>query len=227
MNLLDRAKRFARIQLGIKKLKREATSHLDDPAELVAVVSRYRNNLLKPIQIPGELAALVRDVRRLKPQRVLEIGTANGGTLFLWTQLAQPNATIVSIDLPGGKFGGGYTVWQGITYRRFANKNQKLHLLREDSHTPAALEKTRRLFKGEPLDMLFIDGDHTYEGVKKDWEMYSPLVRPGGMIAFHDIAGNYDDTQVKRLWDSIKTDFEHQEYVLDANGYYGLGLLSK
>jgi hypothetical protein len=70
--------------------------------------------------------------------------------------------------------------------------------------------------------MLFIN-----EGVKKDWEMYSPLVRPGGMIAFHDIAGNYDDTQVKRLWDSIKTDFEHQKYVLDTNGYYGLGLLSK
>jgi hypothetical protein len=34
---------------------------------------------------------------------------------------------------------------------------------------------------------LFIDGDHTYEGVRRDFEMYSPLVRKGGIIAFHDI----------------------------------------
>jgi predicted O-methyltransferase YrrM len=37
------------------------------------------------------------------------------------------------------------------------------------------------------LDFLFIDGDHTYKGVKEDFEMYSPLVRKGGVIAFHDI----------------------------------------
>jgi len=36
-------------------------------------------------------------------------------------------------------------------------------------------------------DFLFIDGDHTYEGVEGDFEMYSPLVRRGGIIAFHDI----------------------------------------
>jgi hypothetical protein len=37
------------------------------------------------------------------------------------------------------------------------------------------------------VDFLFIDGDHSYEGVKKDFEMYSPLVKSGGLIAFHDI----------------------------------------
>jgi hypothetical protein len=38
----------------------------------------------------------------------LEIGTARGGTLFFLTRLASPHATIVSVDLPGGPFGGGY-----------------------------------------------------------------------------------------------------------------------
>jgi hypothetical protein len=57
--------------------------------------------------------------------------------------------------------------------------------------------------------------------------MYSPLVRPGGMVVFHDIAGNYDDTQVKKLWDSLKPNFEHREYAVDPKGLYGIGVLVK
>jgi len=37
-----------------------------------------------------------------------------------------------------------------------------------------------------PIDFLFIDGDHSYEGVKKDWELWSPLVSVEGRIALHD-----------------------------------------
>jgi hypothetical protein len=57
--------------------------------------------------------------------------------------------------------------------------------------------------------------------------MYSQLVRPGGMIVFHDIAGNYDDTQVKKLWDAIKSDFKYKEYSVHPAGLYGIGLFSK
>jgi len=38
----------------------------------------------------------------------------------------------------------------------------------------------------EPLDVLYIDGDHTYEGVKADYERHAPRVKPGGVIFFHD-----------------------------------------
>lgn len=37
------------------------------------------------------------------------------------------------------------------------------------------------------LDFLFIDGDHNYEGVKKDWDLYSTLLNKGALVAFHDI----------------------------------------
>ena len=38
------------------------------------------------------------------------------------------------------------------------------------------------------LDLLFIDGDHSYEGVKADWDAYKSLLRPGSIVVFHDIA---------------------------------------
>jgi len=49
--------------------------------------------------------------------------------------------------------------------------------------------------------VLFPDGDHSYEGVKRDFEMYSPLVRPGGIIAFHDTV--FMDG-VRRFWAELK-----------------------
>lgn len=212
---------------GLRKLKRQADARLDRAEELVDLTFKTSHAFFRPFQIEEELAELVRNVRQLRPQTVLEIGTARGGTLLLWTRLAKPDAVIVSIDLPGGKFGSGYSKLRATVYRRFREKSQKLHLLREDSHSAKTLEKVRQIFGSKQIDLLFIDGDHTFEGVKADWEMYSTLVRPGGMIVFHDIAGNYDDTQVKRLWDSIKPGFEHREYVCPQNGTYGVGILYK
>lgn len=36
------------------------------------------------------------------------------------------------------------------------------------------------------IDFIFIDGDHSVEGIKKDWELYAPKIRPGGYMLLHD-----------------------------------------
>lgn len=52
---------------------------------------------------------------------------------------------------------------------------------------------------------LFIDADHRYSGVRADFELYAPLVRPGGLIAFHDISDNTQPgVEVNKLWSEIK-----------------------
>jgi len=67
------------------------------------------------------------------------------------------------------------------------------------------------------LSFLFIDGNHTYKGVKKDFEMYSNLVGEGGLIAFHDIVqGPLESVgDVPSFWNEIKYDFDHVEFVKD------------
>jgi predicted O-methyltransferase YrrM len=227
MNPLDRVMRYARAYTGLGKLNRLTASMADRPADLISESFSYSDAFLQPIQVPEELARLLEDVRTLNPRTVLEIGTSMGGTLYLWTRLAQPDGTIVSVDLPGGKFGGGYSPLRTPIYRRFGRLEQKLHLMRANSHEAATLQEVKGLFGGTEIDFLFIDGDHTYEGVKQDWEMYSPLVRQGGLIVFHDVAGNYEETQVKRFWDSIKTGYPHREYMFHPRGHYGIGVLFK
>jgi hypothetical protein len=46
-----------------------------------------------------------------------------------------------------------------------------------------------REWAGGPVDLVFIDGDHSPEAVREDWEVWSPHVCPGGHVAFHDANG--------------------------------------
>ncbi len=166
--------------------------------------------------------------RSSRPRVVLEIGTAGGGTLFLFTRVADTEAKIISIDLPGGPFGGGYPKWKTSLYKSFARRGQRIYLLRRDSHDPRTLEGVKKILGGEKVDFLFIDGDHTYEGVKKDFEMYSPLVRRGGIIAFHDIVPGLPENvgSVPEFWNQIKAKHKHLEIVEDCNqGGFGIGVL--
>ena len=213
--------------MGLGSLNRRTEGMVDHPQEIVAQCFSYSDAFLQPVQVPEEITSLFEDVKKLNPKRVLEIGTCKGGTLYLWTRAAQPDATIVSVDLRSGKVSGSYSRLRTPIYRRFARRQQRLHLVRADSHQMDTLERVKQLFGGSEIDFLFIDGDHTYEGVKRDWEMYSTLVRKGGIIAFHDVAGNYGETQVKRCWDEIKDNFRHREYMVHPEGLYGIGVIFK
>jgi predicted O-methyltransferase YrrM len=224
---LSRILLYFKAYSNLTGLHRRTSVLLNHPREMIEATMNYYDGFLGPVQDVDELAKLLDDVKSLHPKTILEIGTHRGGTLYLWTRLAQPNATLISIDLPRGKFGGGYSPFRLPIYRRFARANQQLHLLRADSHDGSTLNKTERLLAGRPLDLLFIDGDHTFDGAKRDWQMYSPLVRPGGLIVFHDIAGNYADTQVKSFWDSIKPHHSHREYISQPNGKFGIGILER
>ena len=146
----------------------------------------------------------------------------------MFTQIARSDAEVISIDLPGGPFGGGYPEWRIPLYKSFARySTQKIYLLRADSHDPSTLKKVKEILKSKPLDFLFIDADHTYEGVRKDFEMYSKLVRKGGIIAFHDIVPgpSKDVGGVPKLWGEIKHSSNYMEIVKDwKQGECGIGV---
>ena len=81
----------------------------------------------------SELAPLLGLLQESPPRSVIEIGTFQGGTLWAWCKVAQDNARIVSIDLPDGKYGGGYPASVGETvYAGYAERGQNLWLIRDD-----------------------------------------------------------------------------------------------
>ena len=185
---------------------------------------------IAPIQIRSELVRMLDVMQKARSRTVVEIGTARGGTLMLFCCVAMSDATIVTIDLPCGRFGGGYSAFRVPLYQDFAWKSQKIHLLRGDSHSNVTFEKSVSVLSGRPVDFLFIDGDHTYEGVRRDFELYSPLVGKRGIIAFHDIAklAPNENYGVYRLWEELKHSYKWQEIIADPNQLgFGIGLLEK
>jgi predicted O-methyltransferase YrrM len=79
------------------------------------------------------------------------------------------------------------------------------------------------------VDFLFLDGDHSYARAKQDWEWYAPLVRPGGIIALHDIAPTPagSPVEVHRLWREIRAGpYRTEEIVADPEQQaFGIGVV--
>lgn len=186
------------------------------------------NHFFRARQEAPELIALGEILAARRLRCALEIGTFLGGTLLFLTRLASKSATIVTVDLPGGKFGGGYGGLRGWLYRRLARRGQRLHVLQGDSHSGEMLERIRGALGGQTLDFLFIDGDHSYEGVKCDFVAYGPFVGRGGLVAFHDIVEGPTEHVggVPRFWQEIKGQYRHKEIVNNpTQGGAGIGVL--
>jgi len=192
---------------------------------------RFGDLTLLPIQVRSEFRALLGMLERTPPRTVLEIGTARGGTLFLFTRVSSPEAILISVDLPTfehpARFGGGNYAPRKRLYESFARDHQRVVFLAADSHSPRTLARIRDELAGRELDLLFIDGDHSADGVRRDFETYAPLVRDGGIIALHDIVGGSEEDVggVPEFWRSLR----HQdttELIEDREqGGYGLGII--
>ncbi len=211
---------------------RKAAAPVATVDEAVSLVFSFRacGIRIAPGQFPAEITPLLKLLAQRPPRRMLEIGTAGGGSFFLFSRVAAEDALLISADLPRGRFGGGYPEWRGRLIQSFARPKQGLHLLRADSHAPETFSRIKQLLNGESLDFLFIDGDHRYEGVKADFEMYSPLVAAGGRIGFHDIVPGapHEVGGVPVFWQELKQKYPSREYVADwQQGGYGIGLLEK
>lgn len=174
-----------------------------------------------------EITQLAKFVYELQPKVVVEIGTKFGGTFKIWNEVT--NAKTISIDLVDGIHGG-------VTRDDVNNRNEyfinlygsRCNFIEGDSHQDLTYDLLVNVLKGQKIDFLFIDGDHTYEGVKQDYEMYKELVSDNGYIAFHDI----NDTQrhrdrnvyVGKLWNELIG--EKIEFNIKAD-WAGIGVIKK
>ena len=177
--------------------ERDAADVLDTAYEFSGV-GRYRT--IAPIQVRSELADAVAFVGAQRPRTVLEIGTANGGTFYAWCRGIDSVERAISVNLP-----------RDLTPPAFLDRalpGVETHFVRGDSHTDAAYEAVVRRLDGDTVDLLFIDGDHTFEGVREDFERYAPLLSEDGLVAFHDIVTIERDTwnQVDEFWATLADD---------------------
>src|SRR5690606_23101223 len=125
------------------------------------------------LQIENELFLFLNEIAELKPKVVIEIGTHTGGTLFAIAHFVPDNGILISIDLPAVK---RHSLVQEI---RKINSSLNTYIIKGDSHSSDTLNQVEKILQGQQADLLYIDGDHSYQGVKEDFLMYSPRVKTG------------------------------------------------
>ena len=136
------------------------------------------------VQDPKEFWGLVQAVQGINPKKILEIGTDFGGTLRFWQLIAGQEGQAYGVDD------------RGINSVDMSGYPAPLMLVGDSQDE----EMVGRVREHAPFDFLFIDADHSYEGCKRDWENYSPMVRVGGLVGFHD----YNHPPVRRVFDEIQ-----------------------
>jgi len=167
-----------------------------------------------------EFFTLISELQVLDPDKILEIGANHGGSAVFWDNVAGPGGQVVTLDTPELVANHHPVSMLDENYGNYlARSVSNLTLLLSNSGYPETLDKVKELFGG-PIDFLFIDGDHGYLPVKRDYEMYSPLVRPGGIIAFDDVV--FCPNDVGRFWEELEG---NKKMLPVPKGGRGIGLL--
>jgi predicted O-methyltransferase YrrM len=111
---------------------------------------------------------------------IVETGVAEGGSAWEMRTVMAPDGTLFLIDPYDLSRLGPLSPKHMIARRLVASVTRAdARWIREVSQ-PLALQWTT------PIDFLFIDGDHSYEGVRADWQGWTPHLAPGGHVALHD-----------------------------------------
>ena len=161
-------------------------------------------------------------VHVVKPRTIVELGTHSGNSYFAICQAVKQYDT-------GSKC---YAVdtWQGDAhalsygeeiYEMVRRHNQEFYssfstLLR------MTFDQALSKFEDSSVDLLHIDGLHTYEAVKHDFETWLPKLAPGAIVLFHDTNVRKDDFGVWKYWAELQRFYERKLEFTHSNG---LGVL--
>ncbi|MCG8413848.1 MAG: class I SAM-dependent methyltransferase [Pseudomonadales bacterium] len=162
-------------------------------------------------------------VAAIRPRLIVELGTYSGLSFFTFCQAAQEQnveSIAYAVDTwEGDEHTGAYGEEIFSRVRDHAREHYRgfTYLLRmrfDDAVTQ---------FDDESIELLHIDGLHTYQAVKHDFDTWYPKLAPGGILLFHDIEARLPDYGVRNLWDELEQ--QHETFAFRHG--YGLGVLRK
>ena len=162
-------------------------------------------------------------IANTKPDIVVELGTHRGNSLFSMAQAIKDfnlNTKLHGVDTWEGDKHAGY--YEERVYKKFLEVKEKYY--KDIDITPHKMyfDEAVKNFEENSIDVLHIDGLHTYEAVKHDFETWLPKVKKDtGIILFHDICVRRKGFGVYKFWAELKKEYDTVQFY----HYYGLGVI--
>jgi len=181
-------------------------------------------------QRPFEIETLAQLMVARKCRSYLEIGARFGDSFhYLATRglVGNDKCRVVAVDWPGQAWGNKDSEALLRKAADALNMRNSTHatVICGDSRAQETIDEAERL---GPYDAVFIDGDHTAEGVLADWTNYGPMARK--LVAFHDIDADSKPKKkaarfgVPALWRELKATRPHVE-IISSERQMGIGIL--
>jgi predicted O-methyltransferase YrrM len=147
-------------------------------------------------QVPQEYVELLWFLKNQKAETYLNVGIGKGGSFMTEVFIQENLKRAVAVD--------NASYW-GSDQQQAIERN--LTWLKENTTAEVEFHNCNSVYYlttcKEKFDIIFIDGDHSYEGVKKDYDNALPLLNEGGYIVFHDI-NSHACPGVVKIWNDIK-----------------------
>lgn len=165
-------------------------------------------------QVEEEWIEFLSIISSINPSLILEIGAYKGGSAACFAKIAK---TVISID-----------EWMGRVDISKIEKMCEYHYINADSHSNDAIKKLEKSLNGRKIDVLFIDGDHTENGARKDFNTYKKYVKDGGIIGLHDILKSDHhkklNCHVYKFWEELTKKYNAQAIIKDTK-WGGIGVI--
>jgi len=177
--------------------------------------------IVQPYSWVGHIPFAFWIMDELKPKTFVELGTHTGNSYFSFCQAARETNSgtkCYAVDTWKGDDHAGYydaEVYEDVSAYNSANYASESILIK--SKFDNALDR----FENGSIDLLHIDGLHTYEAVKKDYEAWLPKMSKRGVILFHDTYVKENGFGVWRLWSELEGRYPSIEFKHS----HGLGVL--
>jgi hypothetical protein len=157
-----------------------------------------------------------------KPKIIVELGTHSGNSYFSICQAVkryETDSKCFAVD-----------TWQGdahaLSYGEEVYEMVRIHNEEYYASFSTLLRMTfdeaLSHFEDHSVDLLHIDGLHTYEAVKHDFETWLPKLAPGAIVLFHDTNVKRDDFGVWKFWSELKKKYHN---TFEFTHSFGLGVL--
>lgn len=160
-------------------------------------------------------------VERLQPKVVVELGVYCGCSFFAFCHAAKraaPGAMLIGVDTwKGDPHSGiyGENVWEVVS--KIRAEQYPSCVLRRMTFDEAAREVDG------PIDLLHIDGFHTYDAVKHDFDTWIPKVAQGGVVLLHDTQVTWAEFGVGKLLAELRREYA----VFEFTHGFGLGVVTR
>lgn len=179
-------------------------------------------SLQSPVAWTGHIPFAAYLAKRFRPKCFVELGTHHGNSYFSFCQTLKEegmNASAYAVD-----------IWQGDVQSYFYQEDVFEYVSRHNAERYADFSSLLRMtfdqavtsFADNSIDLLHIDGFHSYEAVSHDFATWLPKLAPGAVVLFHDTNERGEGFGVWKFWEELRAKYKD---TFEFPHSHGLGVL--